>query len=440
MSVTAGANSASRPRVPRAALVAAGILVLLLTAYMVGKFLHSDFKDAEVWYDAGRRVLTGQTLANLPHYRYPPTFAVLVAPLCALGFAPFYFLWYALNLWFFALSARLARAIILARGERPQSRDYWLPPLLVAAFAIDNLILGQTNILIMLLVYWVFLEDSRGRQWRAGIPLGAAVAIKAFPAPLLVYFLYRLRLRVVLAAVASCAFFLLALPAPVRGFDRNLRELRQWADRVAIPYVSRGQAGDWGQHAFDFGNQSLSAVVHRYLTSVNAQVQAREGPPIYVNIAELTGGQANAVIVGCFVVLIGAFVMVCGRRRPRDARSLAAEYALATVLLVLGSALAWTYFFAMLLLPVAAALRLLRDGDRLRPGTRGLLLAALCGLLVATLLLPNHLARALGAVCWSALLLFAALAAARRGLPDVPPRARLRLASRSPRRTRSPDS
>ena len=31
-------------------------LVILLTAYMVVKFLNGDFKDTEVWYDAGRRV------------------------------------------------------------------------------------------------------------------------------------------------------------------------------------------------------------------------------------------------------------------------------------------------------------------------------------------------------------------------------------------------
>ena len=94
--------------------------MVLLTAYMAGKYLHHDFKDAEVWYDAGRRVLKGWTLANLPHYRYPPTFAVLVAPLCALGFAPFYFAWYVINLWLFGAMVVLSMAglgLVLGYGS-----------------------------------------------------------------------------------------------------------------------------------------------------------------------------------------------------------------------------------------------------------------------------------------------------------------------------------
>ena len=182
---------------PRWWLWVAVVLLVLVTAAMVGKFLHHDYKDAEVWYEAGRRALEGRSLAGLPHYRYPPTFAVLVAPLAALGFGAFFFVWYGLNVALFGLCVWLSRRLAAPKEAEAPPTSYWLPAALVAVYAIDTLFLGQTNILIMALVYWAFLEEARGRQWVAGLPLGAAIAIKVFPAPLLLYFAFRLRWRVV---------------------------------------------------------------------------------------------------------------------------------------------------------------------------------------------------------------------------------------------------
>jgi len=428
-SETTGQPSTSpEPRAPQDSVVAthlvlliSGILVILLTAYMAGKFLRHDLKDAEVWYDAGRRALEGRSLANLPHYRYPPTFAVLVAPLCALGIAPFYFVWYLINLWLFGVSGALARGICLPSAPHVPLRYHWLPLLLVAAFAIDNLILGQTNILVMALVYLTFLYDARDQEWLAGLPLGAAIAIKVFPAPLLAYFLFRIRPRLVASALLACAFFLFILPASVRGFQRNLREVVDWGQRVPVPYLSRGQAGDWGQHALDFGNQSLPAVARRYLTHVDAQVMAREAPSIYVNVADLNPQQANFVVLALFAGLCVGFIAACGLRRPRSQLELAAEYAIATVLLLLVSALSWTYFFVMLLLPVVVALRLLEGGKPLTRLSVWALRVGLWVLILATVLLVSHYARALGSLCIASLLFFVALGKARRDLSAPSP-------------------
>jgi hypothetical protein len=372
---------------------------------MVGKFLHHDYKDAEVWYDAGRRVLTGETLAGLPHYRYPPTFAVLVAPLAALGFPAFFFLWYGINLGLFGVSLWLA-------GEIADSRGRMLPAVLVAVYAMDTLFLGQTNILIMALVYWAFLEEARGRQWLAGLPLGAAIAIKVFPAPLVLYFAFRLRWRVIAAAVLWSLFFLLLLPGAARGFQRNLAEVGDWADRVALPFVSRGEAGDWGQHALDFGNQSLTGVAGRLLMAVNAQVAARPGPDIYVNVADLDAAELRGVVLALSLALGLFLVWAIGWRRPADGLRRSTEYALAVTLLLLTSALSWTYFFVMLLLPVTVAVRLLAEGDRIGRVSVGLLKAALLAVGAATALLASQYARALGCVFWASLLLFFALALA----------------------------
>ncbi len=425
-------------RAARTALLTAAVLALLLTLYMIGKFINSDVKDAEVWYDAGRRVLEGRTLANLPHYRYPPTFAVLVAPFCALGFAPFYFFWYLLNLWLLVPCLAAVRAICFGPGERVPLRDHWLPPLLVSArsywlplllvavFAIDNLILGQTNILIMLLVYWAFLADARRRPWLSGLSLGAAIAIKAFPAPLLAYFLYRGRLRIVAAALLSCAFFLLLVPAPSRGLRRNFREVSDWGRRVVMPYLSRGEAGDWGQHSFDFGNHSLPAVARRLLTRADAGVAARQDRPLFVNLADLTESQTNWILLAAFAALGIAFIAASGWRGPSSPTESAVEYSMAVALMLLASALSWTYFFVMLLLPITISLKLLADPARLRPVSVWVLRLSLWALVLAILLLypaarPTQYVRAAGSLCWATLLLFAGLALARRDLRQPAP-------------------
>ncbi len=396
----------------RPAYLIAGFMIVLLTLVMIGKFQHNDLKDAEVWYDAGRRVLEGRTLENLPHYRYPPTFAILVSPLIALGLAPFFFLWYGLNVGLFGISLWLSGRIALTEDKKPNARAYWLPTLLVAAYGIDNLLLGQTNILVMTLLYWCFLADLSGRGWRAGWPLGAAIAIKVFPAPLLAYFIFRRRWRTAASSLLASLFFLLILPAPIRGFNRNLTDVKSWADRVAVPFVSKGQAGDWGQHSLDFGNQSLPGVARRYLTQVNAQVAARESRPIYVNFAKLTEPQANHIVLGLFALLAFGFLAACGWRLPATQQQWATEYSLVTALLLLTSALSWTYFFVMLLLPARQTLLLLTQQEGLRALTRWGLRLALYGLGLTIFLLGNHLARALGSIFFATLLLFLALALA----------------------------
>lgn len=401
---------------PRWWLWAAVVLLVLVTAAMVGKFLHHDYKDAEVWYEAGRRALEGRSLAGLPHYRYPPTFAVLVAPLAALGFGPFFFVWYAVNVGLFAVSVGLSRRLAAPTGEEGACTSRWLPAALVAVYAIDTLFLGQTNILIMALVYWAFLEEARGRQWAAGLPLGAAIAIKVFPAPLLLYFAFRLRWRVVAAAVLCGLFLLFVLPGAARGFKRNFREMADWSDRVVLPFVSRGEAGDWGQHSLDFGNQSLTGVAGRLLMAVNAQVAAREGPDIYVNVADLDVAQVRRVVLAVSLALGLVLLWAIGWRRPADGLRQSTEYALAVTLLLLTSALSWTYFFVMMLLPVMVSVRLLAEGDRLGRVSVGMLKAALFGVGAATVLLASQHARALGCVFWASLLVFGALAMAARRL------------------------
>lgn len=402
---------------PRWAAGAAFVLVLMVSIAVAARFSRGETGDMRTWYDVGRRVLAGETLVGLPEYRYPPTFAVLTAPLAALPFGVFCFLWYAINLGLFVASMRLALRLTFPAAETIPVQCYWLPGLLVAVFAVDNLILGQTNILIMALLYWSLLETSRSRGWLAGVPLGAAIAIKAFVLPVLGYFAYRRQFGALASGLCSLAFFLWLLPAPVRGFQRNVSEVNLWTRRVVLPYLAHAQPGDWGHHGLDYENQSLCAETRRILTPVDAYPEERHSPtPLRVNVANLTERQVSAGLWVMFAVLAAVFAVACKWQRPTDKDQEVLEYALVTVAVLLVSAITWSYFFVTLLLPVTAALRLLRSQERLSKASAWALRLALGGLVLATLLLLDAHVRALGNLCWAAVLWFTALALACRDL------------------------
>lgn len=402
-------------RAPEVALALGLVVVLSLGVAL--RFSAGEVGDTRTWYDVGRRVLTGASLVGLPEYRYPPTFALLVAPLSLLPFGVFFFAWYAINLGLFAVSVHLALRISFGTTEKIPGRCYWLPGLLVAAFVVDNLAVGQTNILIMALLYWSLLEASRNRGWLAGLPLGAAIAIKAFAAPLLGYFAWRRQPRMFASALLSLAFFLWLLPAPVRGFGRNATEVNLWAQRVVGPYLAHARCGDWGHHGLDYENQSLCAVVRRLLTPADAYPEERHSPtPLYVNLASLSDRQVGIVLCSLFALLVAVFLAACGWQRPRDRAQEGLEYGLAVVGVLLFSAIAWSYFFVLLLLPVTGALRVLRRPRRLSPASVWALRLALGGLGLATLLLLDAHSRALGNLCWATVLWFAVLALACRNL------------------------
>jgi len=150
-------------------------------------------------------------------------------------------------------------------------------------------------------------------------------------------------------------------------------------------------------------------------------VAAREDRPLYVNVAHLTHSQVNLIVLALFALLALAFLAACGWRPPTCPRQRAAEYSLTLLLVLLVSALSWTYFFVTLLLPITVALRLLAEPNGIRRLSLWTLRLSLWLLVLAVLLLwpaarPTQFVRAAGSLCWATLALFAGMALARRDL------------------------
>ena len=144
--------------------------------------------------------------------------------------------------------------------------------------------------------------------------------------------------------------FLLIVPAPLRGFERNLAEVKTWAGGMIFSASEKG-FGQRPEQNWGWKNNSVIAVVHRYVRPINAEAEKPEAKPLYVNFLDLTYDQANlvlAVVVG----LIGVgFVASLPPQKRRTPASDAAEYALLIALMTVASPLARAYYFVWLLFP-----------------------------------------------------------------------------------------
>ena len=191
-------SPAPRPGWPWAYLLLFAILGVAFTLPpIIGTIRHGQpRKDYRLWYAVGQQVRAGEPLypdnpqAEFP-YMYPPTLAVFVfAPLSHLGPAGFVTVLAVVNAacWLAALMicARLATGRIDCHPL-----VYLVPAGFTGPYVWDTFLLGQVNLVLLTLVTGATLALRHGRPWLAGAALGAAIAAKVFPLPVIVYFAAR---------------------------------------------------------------------------------------------------------------------------------------------------------------------------------------------------------------------------------------------------------
>ncbi len=154
-----------------------------------------------------------------PHFiainAHPPTAVLLALPLAGLNFADAFALWNVLSLLALAASAGL----IVYHLELPFSLWDLLPAvtLLLLCYPFSQqMVLGQLNLLLLLLLTGTWAADRTNRPIWAGVLLAAATAVKLFPAFLFLYFVLRGRWRVVAAGIVTFVL-VTALTALVLG-------------------------------------------------------------------------------------------------------------------------------------------------------------------------------------------------------------------------------
>jgi alpha-1,2-mannosyltransferase len=257
--------------------VAAVIYALVLVQ---GALHHQDFG---VYFTAARDILQGQPLyatflhhpfpdATLrPAYIYPPSFALLVAPLGLLPETAAAAVWMALE------QASLAvAAIVVLRWLRPTR---WAMVVIVVATLTFyplwvDVVQGQANLLVLMLVTVGIVGILRGSP-AFGIAIGVAAALKLTPLILLAWLLLDRRLRP--AAFVLGGFLLMTGAGALLRFPDTLAYFGQ-----VLPSLASGTAF--------YANQSLAGVLDRTL-SLNPYTQPWIALP-WVSLAVIIGAVA----------------------------------------------------------------------------------------------------------------------------------------------------
>ena len=102
---------------------------------------------------------------------------------------------------------------------------------------------AQTNFLALLplvAALYVAQRETPASDALAGVLIGLAIAVKVTPVVFAAYFLWKRRWVVAASALVGVAFWSVAVPAMVFGWDQNLRWLDQWAGIMIVPYVTHG--------------------------------------------------------------------------------------------------------------------------------------------------------------------------------------------------------
>jgi alpha-1,2-mannosyltransferase len=254
------------------------------------------------------RLLRGEPLYTANQVEgvwWPPFSALALVPFTLLARASFPL---AKVAWAVVGVACLAWSI--ARVRAPTWNRVALATAAVAVPIQTNFEHANMNTILLALVVAAAADVAQGREVRAGLWIGIATALKAFPGLLLVYLAYRRRWSAFGIGVAAAAG-LTALALLPYGPGGALTAMREW-----LLFVSTGS------DLVSPSNQSLAALVNRL------------------------GWPPAAGWVGGLLCLTAAAVAF--RQQPTP-DGMAQELAVVTLLAVLLSPIAWVHYYVLLL-------------------------------------------------------------------------------------------
>ncbi len=257
---------------------------------------------------------------------HPPSSVLLALPLSRLDYPDAFLVWSLLSL--VALGVSLW---IVVRQLRIPFTAWSVAPtvtlLLVCNPFSQQMIQGQLNLILLLLVTCVWAADRSERPAAAGLCLGAATAIKLFPGLLFVYFLLRRRWAVFAWGVAGLAL-LTALTAVVFGPAVYENYVRLAMPEVAVYYDK-------------WPNLSIAGFWLKLF-------EGRSGRTIPI--------WRNPTLARTLIVLSWELVAIPLARTILRAKSRSEcdrGFALTLTAMLLLSPITWDHYFVLLLLPAA---------------------------------------------------------------------------------------
>lgn len=330
------------------------VCVVVLSFIPIRNNLRADHKDYPLWYRTGKTVLDGGDLypANQAFpFIYPPPAAVMLAPFCAWGKMPLVIVLVLVITASWGVAT--LSSVYLATGSmwRQHPLLYLMPSLCCITYIDSMYLLGQPNLTLAACLLAAFVCLRQGRHWATGALVALAAAIKAFPVLALIYLVYRRHWKAAGWTVAFLVFFFVLMPAPFRGFHRNLDELHTWATKMAFNYQPDSFAQRTAR-AYSYKNQSLMSVANRLLRPVSI-LESNDPPLTTINVANLSFNQVNAIAA---VIALGAclfFVTSMPANARRTLQTDAIEIAMLLLLILIVTPLFYQYGCVWLMFPFA---------------------------------------------------------------------------------------
>ena len=353
-------DKASLPRYPSLRMPV-DIIFFICCALLIGDVLvpeifgHGKSKDYPLWFWAGQQVLQGKALyPSDPHsyfdFIYPPLPAVLLAIPAWFGKVALYTCLSLLNVVAWWVTAQLSHAMA-GSGRVPNQWLYFFSGFVTIGFVFDMFDLGQPNLVLLALMMYGFWSIQQQRPWMAGSMFALATAIKVFPIAVFPYLLWRRQWTALASMAVFLVVFLFVVPAPVRGFQHNIAELKTWYQGMVATSSEKG-FGQRDEQNWSWVNQSIIAVTHRLTRPVNYNQDDLSKPVRTMNVVDLSFKQANLVVLAVSVLIGLGFLAVMPPASRRTAASDAEEIGILFCLMTVASPLARQYYFMWLFYPV----------------------------------------------------------------------------------------
>jgi hypothetical protein len=185
----------------------------------------------------------------------------------------------------------------------------------------------------------------------AGSLFALATAIKIFPVAVLPYLVWRRQWSALASMLVFLGVFLFVVPAPVRGFQHNLAELKTWYEGMVASSSEKG-FGQRDEQNWSWVNQSIIAVTHRLTRPVNYNQDDPAKPVRTMNLVDISFKAANWIVLTVSLAIGLGFVAVMPARAKTTPRSNAEELGILFCLMTVASPLARQYYFMWLFFPI----------------------------------------------------------------------------------------
>src|SRR5579871_601475 len=328
-------------------------------------------KDYPLWFWAGQQVLQGRDLyprdaSDYFSFIYPPLPAVLLAIPSWFGRTFLYACLALANCVAWWMTGQFSNAMT-GSGKRPGPLLYALPGILTITSVFDMFDLGQPNLVLLAMMLYGFWSLQHARPWLAGSMFALAAAIKVFPVAVLPYLVWRRQWAAVASTAVFLVVFLFVVPAPVRGFQHNIAELKTWY-RGMIASSSEKGFGQRVEQNWSWVNQSIVAMTHRLTRPINYNQDDPSRPARTMNVVDISFRAANLLVLAISLLIGLCYIAVMPSASRRTEKSDAEEIGLLFCLMTVASPLARQYYFMWLFLPFTVLMH--RAAFDLRPNVR----------------------------------------------------------------------